>query len=222
MLACSRVLQRPPIHSGVWITMEAHVKCLRQSRKTPPQTLRHVFHSDLTFAAVWPHDVSTNSPSRPSDFHKFGIRAPVSTGSSIRRSSRLKHHPRTEIISSKPKPSPRQPHTTTSHRHCTLRHRPTTQHRRQTASTALFEPHSITMSNKPSPSQPQSQAAKKQTDEAPKGPETDPNVVGRPASIIGIYLVFAVVVLIAAWLGGAQSSTLVVRMKEVWAKVVGR
>ena len=58
--------------------------------------------------------------------------------------------------------------------------------------------------------------------DAPKGPETDPNVLGRPSSIIWIYLVFGLVIVIAAGLGGGQSSTMLVRLKELWARLVGR
>lgn len=58
-------------------------------------------------------------------------------------------------------------------------------------------------------------------DAPPKGPETDPAVVGRPGSIIWIYLVFALVVLLTAWLGGAQSSTVIVRLRGLWERVGG-
>lgn len=68
-----------------------------------------------------------------------------------------------------------------------------------------------------SPAQSQQQPKK---DSAPSGPKTDPNVVGRPGSIIWIYLLFAVVVALAAGLGDAQSSTLILRLKEGWAKVM--
>ena len=72
---------------------------------------------------------------------------------------------------------------------------------------------------KSSSAQSQQQSKK---DSGPSGPKTDPNVVGRPGSIIWIYLLFAVVVVLAAGLGGAQSSTLILRLKEGWAKLMGR
>lgn len=65
---------------------------------------------------------------------------------------------------------------------------------------------------------PKSSTGKK---DAPKGPETDPNVIGRPSSIIWIYLVFALVVVVAAWLGGAQSSSIMLRMKGLWRRIAG-
>lgn len=67
-----------------------------------------------------------------------------------------------------------------------------------------------------------SNAETKNKDQSPKGPETDPNLVGRPSSIIWIYLVFGLVVVLAAGLGKAQSTAIMVRLREIWAKVLGR
>lgn len=72
----------------------------------------------------------------------------------------------------------------------------------------------MAQNEKPSPQDQQKSAA-------PKGPETDPNVVGRPASIFWIYALFGLVVLLAS-LSGAQSSTLILRLKELWGKIAGR
>lgn len=64
----------------------------------------------------------------------------------------------------------------------------------------------------------------KSDDGTHKGPETDPEVVGRPSSIFGIFLIFAVVILAASW-GGAQSSSVIINIRKFWAmlmEMVGR
>jgi len=66
-----------------------------------------------------------------------------------------------------------------------------------------------------------SEQDQKSKDAAPQGPQTDPNVIGNPASILGIFLVFGIVV-IAASLGGAQSSSVIVNIKKVWAALTGK